>query len=783
MSGKEKAASGKSIEPGRSDGSQRPGNFIQAIIDEDLRTGKTGGKVVTRFPPEPNGYLHIGHAKSICLNFGLARDYQGQCHLRFDDTNPTTEDIEYVEAIQRDIQWLGFNWSPHLYHASDYFDTFYEVAQDLANRGLAYVDSLNEEAIREYRGTVTQAGKPSPYRGRSVAENLDLLRRMKAGEFPEGAHVLRAKIDMASPNMKMRDPLLYRIRHAHHYRTGDRWVIYPLYDFAHPLSDAIEGITHSICTLEFENNREIYDWVIEHANLPARPHQYEFARLNLNYTIMSKRKLLQLVNEGHVSGWDDPRMLTVAGMRRRGYTASALRDFCDRIGVAKANSTVDMTQLEFSVRNDLNTKVPRVMAVLDPLKVVLTNFPGDKVQMLVGALYPHDVPLEGSRPIPLTRELFIERSDFMENPPKGFFRLAPGGEVRLRHGYVIRCEQVIKDPESGAVEALHCTFDPETLGKNPTGRKVKGTIHWVSAKEGVPCEIRLYDRLFLDEKPGSDGRDFKESLNPESLEVVQGVVEPSIAKDPAGTSYQFERTGYFCSDMVDSKPERLVYNRTVALRDSWLKQTQKQDAPPVSKKPGKKAAANAAPSPKGRSWTPLEQARIERFVENWQVAKEVAETLVGEEGVADYLEMAATHTHSKRELANWAANEWLVHLKSWKEEKLPFEPQTLAKLVDMIAADRISSATAKAVFDLMLTDGVDPEAIVKARGWEKVSDDAALMVWVDRVLAGNADAVDRYKAGNTKLMGFFVGQVMKEAGGKADAKRVNQILRQSLNGD
>jgi len=777
----EKAALEKLNRNAAADGSQRPGNFIQAIIDEDLRSGKPGGKVVTRFPPEPNGYLHIGHAKSICLNFGLARDFGGQCHLRFDDTNPTTEDIEYVEAIQRDIRWLGFDWKPHLYHASDYFDTFYKVAEDFVERGLAYVDSLDEEAIREYRGTVTQAGKPSPYRDRKVSENLDLLRRMKAGEFAEGAHVLRAKIDLASPNMKMRDPLLYRIRHAPHYRTGDRWVIYPLYDFAHPLSDAIEGITHSICTLEFENNRELYDWVIEHANLPAEPHQYEFARLNLNFTVMSKRKLLQLVNEGHVSGWDDPRMLTVAGMRRRGYTPSALRDFCERIGVAKANSTVDMAQLEFSVRNDLNTKVPRVMAVLEPLKVVLNNFAEGEVEMLDGAFYPHDVPLEGSRKIPLTREIYIERSDFMENPPKGFFRLSPGGEVRLRHGYVIRCVDVVKHPVSGSIEAVHCELDLATLGKNPTDRKVKGTIHWVSASHGVPCEIRLYDRLFLDEKPGSDGQDFKKSLNPDSLKVLRGVVEPSIRDDEPGTSYQFERTGYFCSDRVDSKPDGLVFNRTVPLRDSWSKQTRRNENPPA--KPAVKNVKKGEPQkPKVKAWREAELSKIEAYIGQWEIAREVAETLVTEPEVADYLEKVAPHANSKRDLANWVVNEWLPHLKTWRETPLVFTPEALASLVNMISADRISATTAKAVFDLLNQEGGDPEAIVEAKGWEKVSDDSALRQWVDKVLAENEDAVARFKAGNTKLMGFFVGQIMKATGGKADAKRLNQILRETLQG-
>lgn len=757
----------------------RPNNFIRAIIDEDLQQGVVKGKVTTRFPPEPNGYLHIGHAKSICLNFGLAKDYQGTCHLRFDDTNPTTEDIEYVEAMQRDIKWLGFDWGANKFYASDYFETFYSIAESLITKGLAYVDSLDEEAIREYRGTVTQPGKPSPFRDRSVDENLDLFRRMKAGDFKEGEHVLRAKIDLASPNMKMRDPLLYRIRHAHHYRTGDSWCIYPLYDYAHPLSDAIEGITHSVCTLEFENNREVYDWVVANADLDGQPHQYEFARLNLNYTVMSKRKLLQLVTEKTVLGWDDPRMLTIAGMRRRGYTPESLRDFCERIGVAKANSTVDMTQLEFSVRNDLNKRVPRVMAILRPLKVIVENMlPGDE-QALQGDLYPHDIPLEGKRTLPFTKELYIEQTDFSEDPPKGFYRLKPGGEVRLRHSYVIRCNRVEKDPETGAILALHCSYDPETLGKNPTDRKVKGTVHWVSKDRGVPAEFRLYDRLFMDEKPEADGRDFRDSLNKNSLTVLKGVVEPSIAEDAPGTKYQFERTGYFCSDINDSSTDHLIYNLTVGLKDGWSKQKAKQQPSAAAKPKQVKKEKPIAQPQKQRQWTATEQEQITSYTQKG-LSSEVAETLVGEPTLAKLFEAAADRSNHAGSLANWIVNEWSSALKQDLGSEMPYQPEDLAVLVNLVQDQKISASTAKKVFAILRKEGGSPETIVSANGWQKIQDDTAIIAIIQSVLEKEADALARYRAGNAKLFGFFVGRVMKETKGLADAKLINSLLKKCL---
>jgi glutaminyl-tRNA synthetase len=544
-------------------------DFIREIVAEDAATNRFGRQVTTRFPPEPNGFLHIGHAKSVWLNFGIRKEFGGRCNLRFDDTNPFTENIRYVEAIKEDVAWLGVEWDAELY-ASDYFEQLYEFAELLVSNGKAYVDSQTEDEIREGRGTVTTPGRESPFRSRTVEENLDLLRRMRAGEFPDGTHVLRAKIDMSHVNMLMRDPLLLRIRHAHHYRRGDAWCIYPLYDFAHPLSDAIEGITHSLCTLEFKDNNDIYRWLVTETGFDRPPEQIEFARLELDYTIVSKRKLLRLVEEGHVSGWDDPRMPTIAGLRRRGVTAEAIRSFADTIGVARKDARVELASLEHAIRDDLNMRVPRVLCVLKPLKVVITNYPEGKSEELEASYYPHDVPKTGSRMIPFSRELWIDRDDFMEDPPRKFFRLAPGREVRLRYGYFITCQEVVKD-ESGEIVELRCTYDPATRGgDSPDGRKVQGTIHWVSASHAIDCEVRLYDRLFRLADPDSEG-DFIAALNPESLTVITGAkVEPSVAQDPPLSRYQFERTGYFIAD-PDSAPGRPVFNRTVTLRDSWAK--------------------------------------------------------------------------------------------------------------------------------------------------------------------------------------------------------------------
>ncbi|HHT47843.1 MAG TPA: glutamine--tRNA ligase/YqeY domain fusion protein [Firmicutes bacterium] len=548
-------------------------NFIESIIAEDLKNQKHNGEVVTRFPPEPNGYLHIGHAKSICLNFSLAAKYNGRCHLRFDDTNPSKEDTEYTESIQRDIKWLGFDWGEYLYYASDYFEQLYAYAEMLIKAGKAYVCDLSPEEIRAYRGTLTEPGKNSPYRDRSAEENLDLFRRMRAGEFPDGSRVLRAKIDMASPNLNMRDPVIYRILRVPHHRTGDQWCIYPMYDFAHPLSDALEKITHSICTLEFEDHRPLYNWFIQQLPVPRQSQQIEFARLNLTYTMMSKRKLLQLVQQGIVQGWDDPRMPTIAGIRRRGYTPASIRDFCERIGVAKSNSMVDIALLEHCLREDLNKRAPRVMGVLRPLKVVLENYPEGQVEELEAVNNPED-PAMGVRKIPFSKVLYIEADDFMEDPPKKFYRLAPGREVRLRYGYFIKCTGVVKD-ESGKVVELRCTYDPETRGGTaPDGRKVKATLHWVSAAHALPAEVRLYDHLFTVEDPGA-AEDFTACLNPNSLQTLTGaMVEPSLRGAAPESKYQFERLGYFCVD-PDSNPDRLVFNRTVSLRDTWAKISKK----------------------------------------------------------------------------------------------------------------------------------------------------------------------------------------------------------------
>ncbi len=551
-----------------------PSNFIKTIIDADLAENKNDGRVWTRFPPEPNGYLHIGHAKSICLNFGLALDYKGQCNLRFDDTNPTKEEVEYVDAIKEDVRWLGFDWDDREFYASDYFEQLYDFAVQLIKAGKAYVDSLSADEIREYRGTLTEPGRESPHRNRTVEENLDLFERMRKGEFGDGAHVLRAKIDMAHPNIVMRDPTLYRIRKAHHHRTGDAWCIYPMYDFTHCLSDALECITHSICTLEFENNRALYDWVLDQVGPPCRPYQYEFARLNLNYTVLSKRKLIQLVKEGLVAGWDDPRMPTLSGFRRRGYTPEAIRNFCERIGVAKANSVVDIALLEHTLREDLNARARRVMAVLRPLKVVIENYPEGQVEELEAINNPED-PSMGTRKVPFARELYIEQEDFMENPPKKFFRLAPGREVRLRYAYFLTCREVIKDPATGEVVELRCTYDPATRGGDaPDGRKVKATLHWVSARHAVEAEVRLYDRLFTKANPDEkeEGKSFTDFINPQSLEVLEGCkLEPCLAEAEAGSFYQFERLGYFCTDAKLCRPRQLVFNRTVSLRDTWAK--------------------------------------------------------------------------------------------------------------------------------------------------------------------------------------------------------------------
>ena len=764
-------------------------NFIRDIIDKDLETGKNGKRVATRFPPEPNGYLHIGHVKAISLNFGIARDYPGAvCHLRFDDTNPTTEDIEYVENIKRDIQWLGFDWEKHLYFASDYFDELYRLAVDLIKAGKAYVDSQSEEEIRTNRGTVTEAGKNSPFRERSIEENLDLFHRMKEGEFKDGTHVLRAKIDMASNNMLLRDPVLYRIKHAHHYRTGNDWCIYPLYDFAHPLSDAIEGITHSLCSLEFDVHRPLYDWLVEAVSVEwnPRPYQYEFARLNLDYTIMSKRKLLKLVQANYVDGWDDPRMPTVAGMRRRGYTPEALQAFCERVGVAKANNRVDVALLEYSIRDDLNHKAPRVMCVLDPLKVVITNYPDNQVEQLEAPYWPHDVPNEGSRLVPFSKEIYIDRKDFKEEPPKGFFRLSPGKEVRLRYGYIIRCDEVIKNADGRIIE-LHCSYDSETKSGEGKSRKVKGTIHWVSVAHGIPVEVRLYDRLFKASNPDDveEPLTFIDNLNENSKQVFSSsLIEPGVAGSVAGTRFQFERHGYFIVDQ-DSKPDALIFNRTVTLRDTWARQ---HASPNQEAKPKKRSSASQTITPKRvkedviaslAGNTDAINAFI-RFNDELRLDLTEAEALATNEDLAALFEDTLTHAGDPKAVAGLVIHTLAGEMKDRNIEDLPFGGEALASLIGLIDDNTISNRIAKDVLAEMISGGSDPASIIEEKGWKQVSDMTALTSVVSEILNQFPDKVTAFRGGKSGLLGFFVGQVMRETKGKANPQMVQEILESQL---
>ncbi len=772
----------------------RPSNFIRAKIDADLEAGRYG-QVVTRFPPEPNGYLHIGHAKSICLNFGLARDYQGRCHLRMDDTNPAKEDTEYVDAIQNDVRWLGFDWNEHLYFASNYFEQLYAYAVTLIDQGLAYVDSLSVEEIREHRGTLTEAGHNSPYRDRSVSESLALFKAMRAGDFEDGAHVLRAKIDMSAKNMLMRDPLLYRIRHAHHHRTGNDWCIYPMYDYAHCLSDAIEGVTHSICTLEFENNRELYDWILEAVDVPhPRPEQTEFAKLGLDYTVMSKRNLRAFVMGGHVASWDDPRMPTIAGLRRRGVTPAAVRAFAEMVGVAKANSVVDLDKFDFCIRDDLNHKVRRVQAVLRPLKVVVTNWPEGQVDELEAPYYPHDVPLEGSRTLHFSGELYIERGDFMEDPPKKFFRLAPGREVRLRYGYYLTCTDVVKDA-SGEVIELRCTYDPASRGgTTEDGRKVRGTLHWVSAPHAVDATARLYDRLFRVPAPGSDpDRDVLDDMNPDSLQVIEGAkIEPSIAHDPPGTRYQFERQGYFISDVVDSKLGALVFNRIVGLRDTWAKLQQKKVSAPD---PSTRSARPARPAerdrrrPDRRSRSELREAarrvdaelkeRYDRY-RQLGLSDKAADLLSGERQLGDFFEAALVTYDAPAALSRWVVNELAREVKDRSTADVGITPEALAQITEMVSDGAISNAAGRQVFAELVANGGDVSATVDRLGLHKVTDASSLEPLVAKAVADHPAEVAKYLEGRTQLIGFFIGKVMQASGGSADAKIVRQLVRDAL---
>jgi len=748
-------------------------DFIRAMVAQDNASGKYEGRVVTRFPPEPNGYLHIGHAKSIVLNFSLAQENKGRCNLRFDDTNPSKEEQEYVDAIQEDVRWLGFEWA-ELHFASDYFPKLYAFAEQLIKKGLAYVDSLSLEQIREYRGTVTEAGRPSPYRDRSVEENLDLFHRMKAGEFEDGQHVLRAKIDMAHPNMKMRDPPIYRIRHVHHHRTGDEWCIYPLYDFTHCLSDYIEGITHSLCTLEFENNRIIYDWLLDELVTAPRPFQTEFARLNLNYTVMSKRKLLQLVQEERVSGWDDPRMPTLAGLRRRGYTAEAIRHFSERVGVAKANSVVDLSLLEHSLREDLNHRAPRVMAVLDPIEVVIDNYPEGQTEQIEASYWPEDVPKDETRTVPFSRRLYIERGDFMEEPPKKWYRLAPGTEVRLRYGYFITCTSVEKN-EAGEVVRLHCTYDPETKGGNAAdGRKVKGTLHWVSAAHAINAPVRLYDRLFAHEKPDGDADvDFQSHLNPESLvELKNAQLEPSLATACAGQHFQFERQGYFFCDPIESKDGAPVFNRAVGLKDSWSRQKPKVAAPVVAAKAPVEHVAHEKEALSAEG-----QALVQRGV-----GDEEARVLVADAELSAWFEAGLKVHADASTIAKWLVHELPKVTEGRALGALPFDAAKLAEVAQRVDAGSISRKSGRTVLQVLATEGGQVAEIVIARGLEQSNDTGALEAIIDQVLAAHPDELARYRDGKKNLMGFFMGQLMKASKGKADAKTVSGLLKAKLEG-
>ncbi len=740
-------------------------DFLRKIVQEDLKSGKYK-EVVTRFPPEPNGYLHIGHAKSIAINFGIAKEFGGKCNLRMDDTNPTTEDMEYVKAIEEAVHWLGFDWDGDIKYASNYFDKLYEYAIRLIKMGKAYVDSLSEEEIKEYRGTVTTPGKRSKYANRTIQENLELFERMKNGEFKDGEHVLRAKIDMSSPNMKMRDPLLYRIRHATHYRTGNKWAIYPMYDFAHPLSDYIEGVTHSFCTLEFENNKELYDWILDALNLKEpRPHQYEFARLNMSYTVMSKRKLLELVNKKLVSGWDDPRMPTLAGLKRRGVTPQAILNFCEQIGVAKANSVVDVAQFEFAIRDDLNAKAPRVMCVKEPLEVEIVNFEGS--EQLEAPLFPSDIGKAGSRKLSISKTIYIEKEDFSLNPPKGYYRLTPNQPVRLKHAYIIEFVEAIKD-ENGEVVKIKVKYYPNSKsGQDTSGIKTKSAIQWVDSKTALKAELRIYDRLFQVEMPKGI-----EDLNPNSLKIVKdALIEPWIVETNV-ERFQFERIGYFFKEPIDYSKEHPVFNQIVPLKDSWSKK--KSKTPQTKQKEQKMHDGRSGELAK---LSKEQEAAFQSFLE-LGLSKQIANIFAREEKLASFFKDALSlYEIGAITIANLVANEVNKAFKEGKEIKTK-DIATLAQLIDK---EIISSKIAKDVFNLMLKENKDPQSIVKEHNLEQISDPNQIQALIDEVIEKNKTQFEAYKSGNKKLFGFFVGQVLKASGGKANPRLVNELLQKSLN--
>ncbi len=742
-------------------------NFLRTIVEEDLKSGKYK-EIVTRFPPEPNGFPHIGHAKSIFINFGIARDYDGHCNLRMDDTNPTKEDTAYVEALKDAVEWLGYDFDNNVHFTSDYFPKLYDYAVELIKMGKAYVDSTDEEEMRSLRGTVTEAGKRSKYAERSIEENLDLFARMKKGEFKDGEHVLRAKIDMSAANMKMRDPLLYRIRHVHHFRAKNEWSIYPMYDFAHCLSDYIEGVSHSICTLEFENNRDIYNWVLDTLKLePPRPYQHEFARLGINYTVMSKRKLLELVESGVVNGWDDPRLPTIAGYKRKGYTPEAILNFCDSVGIAKANSMVDVAQLEFCIRDDLNTKVPRVMCVLDPLKITIENYEGS--EEIDASYYPDDVPKDGSRKLPFSKEIYIERDDFNENPPKGYFRLTPEQPVRLKHAYIITCKEVIKDANGKIVEIKAEYHKDSKSGSDTSKIKVKSAIQWVSAAEAKEVEVRLYDRLFSSEAPEGI-----EDINPESLKVIKNaLIEPAVIMEKPDERFQFERQGYFYADPIDYTDEKPVFNKIVGLKDSWGKKKKVADTPKSQDKKvqidGEVIAMNEA-----------QKILFDKYTSELGLNSEVANTLARDENLSSFYEETLSVLNSPVNLANIVVGEVARELKEKQVSQLKFNAKQIAELIKMVDDTTISNKIAKQVFEEMAKSGKNPTQIVEDKGLVQISDPSIILPIIDEVIAKNPDNVTKFKAGNNKLLGFFVGQVLKATGGKANPKVVNELVIKKL---
>jgi len=797
-------------------------NFIREIIEEDLESGKHD-EIVTRFPPEPNGYLHIGHTMSVVLNYGIAQDYDGRFHLRFDDTNPTAEEEEYVESLKRDVAWLGADWGEHLYYASEYFERMYELAERLIEKGKAYVDSLPAEEIREQRGSWDEPGEESPYRDRSVEKNLELFRRMRDGDFEEGEHVLRAKIDMQHDNTLMRDPVMYRILHRDHPHVGGDWCIYPMYDYAHCLEDAFEGITHSLCTLEFENNRELYNWFVRETEVEHQPRQIEFAGMQIGYTVVSKSRLRELVEEGYVDGWDDPRMPTVAGLRRRGVKPSAIWSFVQEVGVARNDKRVEIQQFEHAIRDDLNTTAPRVQCVRDPLKVTVENFEEDETDWIEAPHYPEDVPGDASRMLPFTRELYIDRDDFREDPPQGYYRLSPGEEVRLRYGYFVTCEEVVRDDDGEVVE-LRCSYDPETRGgAAPDDRDVQGTIHWVSADHGVSCELRLYDRLFEVPNPrGHEDRDFKEFVNSDSLVVTEGVVEPSVHQDSPGTRYQFERDGYYMIELEDSSADDLVFNRIVPLRDTWKdeeaerrkREARERAREKSERKERKKREAerarerrrdamfayadgrevNEAYEPTARDRQRREHDVLADRLRDYEergLGLDSMDLLSGSLAVSEYFE-------EQRELSDRDAGEVAASITNkvlplvdhdpgteafdgaFEELERNLKPEANEAIDTMVEEGRITSDAAQTVREKVSESGEDPESVVEAEDLEAITDEGELRALIDEVFETNEEQLEEYAGGKTKLFGYFVGQVMRATDGRADPEAVRRLLGEEL---